>query len=172
MTTTTSRPVSIISHNYNTNPVIDARPAGSGACARRSAEMKMKRLAGYSPVLLSILLAIVLTAVLHSTGKGLVASALMGSATAVLSVWFAFFSMYRLTMFVTRGAPFRVGDSVRVTDGDFAGKRGTVTKLVDGFPAVFLKLDEESSDSEDRYFDWNQVSRRSVTNNGRTRRPS
>jgi Na+/proline symporter len=132
----------------------------------------MKRLAEYSPVLLAILLAIALTAVLHSTGKGLVASALMGSAAAVLSVWFAFFSIYRLTMFVTRGAPFRVGDSVRVTDGDYAGMRGTVTKIVDGSPTVFLKLDEESSGSGERYFDWNQVSRRRVTNNGRTRRHS
>lgn len=130
----------------------------------------MKRLAEYLPAILAILLAVVLTAAIHSTGKGLIASALIGSASAVLSVWLTFFSMYRIAMFATRGAPFRVGDSVRVTAGDHVGKTGEVTKLVDGFPAVFLKLDEERGDSEARYFDWNQISRRGVTNNGRTRR--
>lgn len=132
--------------------------------------MKIRRLAEYLSVPLAILLAVLLTAAIHSTGKGLIASALMGSATAVLLVWFSFFSIYRITMFHTRGAPFRVGDSVRVTAGDHAGKLGEVTKLVDGFPAVLLKLAEDDSDSEDRYFDWNQVSRRGINNPCRTSR--
>ena len=130
----------------------------------------MKRLAEYLPVLLAILLAVVLTAAIHSTGRGLVASALIGSASAGVSVWISFFTTYRITMFLTRGAPFRPGDSVRVTAGDHAGKLGVVTKLVDGFPAVFLKIEDDGIDSEDRYFDWNQVSRRGINYQSRTRR--
>ncbi len=36
MTATSSRPVSMVSHIFNLNLVIDVRPAGAGACAHRS----------------------------------------------------------------------------------------------------------------------------------------
>lgn len=123
----------------------------------------MKRFGEYLPAIVAVLLAIALATVLKANGKGLVTSALLGGSIAVVSVWLTIFLTYRIIMFITRGAPFKIGDIVRITAGDHAGKEGEVTKLVDGYNAVFLRLNEDGSDSEDLYFDWNQVTRRGIT---------
>jgi hypothetical protein len=77
------------------------------------------------------------------------------AAGIVLLIWFIVYFSYHIYMRITRGAPFRVGDCVVVTDGPHKGAKGEVLRLGDRLGVVVaLKLDGVSSNYG---FDWSQI---------------
>ncbi|MEM4204905.1 MAG: hypothetical protein QXS54_12630 [Candidatus Methanomethylicaceae archaeon] len=97
-------------------------------------------------------------------GEPYLTSILVGSVAGVF--WSIFVVMlptmicWRIWMRITRGAPFRVGDRVVITDGPLKGEVAVVRKLCEGRCAVWVALEHESNDSSDLYyFEWDQICR-------------
>lgn len=119
----------------------------------------MKKILGFMPLLLMIVVAISVMTVLLIDGGGLFSSAFIGATVGFISVWFIFLTCYRIWAFITRGAPFKLGDSVLITSGDFQGHRGIVTKIAEGHNAVFVRI-QDKEEIQDHVFEWRQLTKR------------
>jgi hypothetical protein len=120
----------------------------------------MKKILGFMPLLLMIVVAISVMTALLIEGRGLFLSALIGATVGFISVWFIIFSCYRIWIFITRGAPFEIGDRVLITSGFFQGHRGVVTKISGGYNAVFVRIQDNGEETQDHLFEWGQLTKR------------
>src|ERR1017187_9663836 len=69
--------------------------------------------------------------------------------------WFVFYFTWHTYMWITRGAPFRIGDCVIITDGPHTGVCGEVLQVGDHL-SVAMAL-ETNDGSSIYHFDWNQI---------------
>ena len=120
----------------------------------------MKKYLAFTPVGLAIVVAISVMTALLIEGRGLFPSALIGATVGVISVWFIFFTCYQIWIFITRGAPFELGDRVLITSGFFQGHRGVVTKIAGGYNAVFVRIQDKEEETQDHLFEWGQLTKR------------
>lgn len=119
----------------------------------------MKKILGFMPLLLMIVVAISVMTIFLRVGFGVFSSAFAGATIGVISVWFTFLTCYRIWVFITRGAPFKLGDRVLITSGDFKGHRGIVTKIVEGYNAVCVRIQDQEG-IPDRFFEWDKLTKR------------
>lgn len=73
----------------------------------------------------------------------------------VMCVWFIYYFSFHIYMRITRGAPFRVGDFVVVTDGPHKGTEGEVQRLGDRLGVVVAL--EVGGVTSNYGFDWYQI---------------
>jgi len=102
-------------------------------------------------------IATVVGAVVVARGSGLVYGAFVGACSAVFLL-VGVFAVYRLWARVAWGAPFTVGDNVRIVRGTYAGQRAVVTALGQGLEVTLLV---ESDGSALKDMPWRAVRRES-----------
>lgn len=96
---------------------------------------------------------------LQDQGVNWIASIFLGAFAGVVLCWFFCYLTWHIFMRVTRGAPFRIGDRVVITDGPLKGEVGEVRKLCEGRCSVWVALVRDDDTSELHFFDWDQISR-------------
>ena len=100
-------------------------------------------------------LALVFPMLGHMNPLSLLFSVILFAGGIVVSIWFVFYFTWHTYMWITRGAPYHIGDRVIVTDGPHRGAIGEVLRLGDRLSvAVALEL---HGDSSIYHFDWNQI---------------
>mgnify|MGYP001773936088 CR=1 FL=1 len=83
---------------------------------------------------------------------------ILTAAVVTTAVWLAFtIWTWRIWMCLSRGAPFRVGDRVEITDGPFKGELGEVRKVCEGRCSVWIALERGSVSCELYLYDWDQL---------------
>lgn len=93
-------------------------------------------------------------------GFGWIASSFFGAALGVSFHTLLSCLTWHIWMRITRGAPFRVGERVVITDGPLKSEVGEVRQLCEGRCAVWVALEREGNDSSDLYyFEWDQICR-------------
>ena len=138
-------------------------PVASGpGPMRSSSDRKLSRatvllLAGWLTGALDIGLWVAL--LLRDKGVNWVASVLSGACVGVVVSWFVCFLTWHVRMRVTRGAPFRVGDQVVITDGPLKGEAGEVRAICEGRCSVWVALARGGDTSDLQFFDWDQIRR-------------
>jgi hypothetical protein len=83
-------------------------------------------------VVVSLALTIVLALATERRGGPWLLFLLPYAGGSVMMTWFFFFTSWHFYMWVTRGAPFRAGDAVVVTEGPHRGIQGDVVRLSAG----------------------------------------
>jgi len=119
----------------------------------------LKSIVEASPLLIALIVAITMGTYLYLNGGNLLSSALAGSAVGVCSTSFSYYFIYRGYMKLRRGAPFRVGDKVQITSGEYIGLKGTVTKTrydAGAIPTIFVVINADpSTDAPHIFFEEN-----------------
>lgn len=106
-----------------------------------------------------LMVAICLTIALFLTGAGMSVfpAILIGASSAVVGTWFVVRIRYLIWIHVTRGAPFRKGDRVEVTEGPHLGKVGEVEVNDSECNRAWITLDGAPSESEPQHFRWEEI---------------
>jgi protein-S-isoprenylcysteine O-methyltransferase Ste14 len=96
-----------------------------------------------------------------------IVGALVGTTVSLLFIIWT----WRIWMWLSRGAPFQVGDQVVITGGLLKGEVGEVRKLCEGHPAVFIALARDPDTAELHYVEWDQLHRLGRGPNRQTHAP-
>jgi hypothetical protein len=110
-------------------------------------------------VYLGLALVIALIVALHETGHGgsVLPSLIYGACVGVLGTWFLVRSVYLVVIWTTRGAPFRQGDRVEVTDGPHSGAVGEVRENDGERNVATVALQAGSQETIVKVFSWEEV---------------
>ena len=84
-----------------------------------------------------------------------IVGAVVGTTVSLLFIIWT----WRIWMWLSRGAPFQVGDRVVITDGPLKGEVGEVWKLCEGRCSVWVALARGGETPELHFFDWDQIRR-------------
>lgn len=111
---------------------------------------------------LATIVALLVTSYLRDKRMDWLPSLLSGATAGVMGVWFLFRSIWPITMRVTRGAPFHIGDRVKITDGEHQGATGTVSEVFEDRYSVRVKLEIQTDTKSNPIFNWSELRRVSV----------
>lgn len=108
---------------------------------------------------LAVVAAVFVAARFRDEGMGWVLSLLLGAGAGAVGVWFLSWFFWQATMRITRGAPFRIGDRVEITNGEHKGAVGNVQEVLEGRYAVRVMLENQADTESSLVFSWNELRR-------------
>jgi len=92
-------------------------------------------------------------------GVNWVVSSFLGATVGVALTTIPCSVIWDVYVRIARGAPFRVGDLVEITDGPFSGQIGEVCKILEGTYTVAVRLLHAGDAAETHFFEWHQLRR-------------
>lgn len=106
-------------------------------------------------ITVALTLALIFPLLGHETPTSILLSLFPTAGMVVLCVYFIYYFSFHIYMRITRGAPFRLGDYVAITDGPHKEAQGEVQRLGDRLGVVVaLEVDGVTSNY---CFDWFQI---------------
>jgi hypothetical protein len=110
---------------------------------------------GFLGITVALTLALPFPLIGHMSPLPLLFYVIISAGLVVICFGFVYAFAWHIYMRIRRGAPFRIGDRVAVTDGPHSGAGGEVLRVGDRFSVVVaLELDGQLPIY---HFDWNQI---------------
>jgi hypothetical protein len=106
---------------------------------------------------LALAITVLVTWYFYSSGVDFLGAVFFGAGAGVLASYVLCQISYFAVMKITRGAPFHVGDTVKITDGEHQGQIGKVENLCEGRTCVGVSIETGDGAIIKETLDWVKI---------------